>query len=148
MIFDLQKEDFTVTDNKFEYTGKPVPVPEPQQIKGRIVYPRDRKKLVNALVHAGFVCELNPEHPTFKRKSSGKPYTEPHHLVPMSAQEHFKVSLDVEENIVSLCSNCHNHIHYGIKVMQTLSPKMALAHTGKIGEYTKEINYYGTLASV
>ncbi len=32
-----------------------------------------------------------------------------------------------------------------IKVMQTLSTKMALAHTAKIGEYTKEINYYGTL---
>ncbi len=32
-----------------------------------------------------------------------------------------------------------------IKVMQTLSPKMALAHTGKIGDYTKEMNYYGTL---
>ena len=25
----------------------------------------------------------------------------------------FDVSLDREENIVSLCSNCHNEIHYG-----------------------------------
>lgn len=23
------------------------------------------------------------------------------------------MSLDIEENIVSLCSNCHNQIHYG-----------------------------------
>ena len=28
-------------------------------------------------------------------------------------QDRFQVSLDVEENIVSLCSNCHNQIHYG-----------------------------------
>lgn len=25
----------------------------------------------------------------------------------------FNVSLDVEENIVSLCSHCHNLLHYG-----------------------------------
>ena len=27
--------------------------------------------------------------------------------------EEFAKSLDVEANIVSLCSNCHNQIHYG-----------------------------------
>lgn len=113
LIFDLQNEDFTAADNKFEYRGKPLDVPEPQRIDGRIVYPRNRQTAINALVHAGFVCEINPDHPTFIRKSSGKPYTEPHHLVPMAQQEHFKVSLDVEENIVSLCSTCHKHIHYG-----------------------------------
>ena len=32
----------------------------------------------------------------------------------MSASDDFpKTSLDREQNIVSLCSNCHNEIHYG-----------------------------------
>lgn len=31
----------------------------------------------------------------------------------MTFSDNFSVSLDVEENIVSLCSNCHNQIHYG-----------------------------------
>lgn len=31
----------------------------------------------------------------------------------MAFSDEFEVSLDVEENIVSLCSNCHNQIHYG-----------------------------------
>lgn len=31
----------------------------------------------------------------------------------MAFQNNFSVSLDVEENIVSLCSNCHNLLHYG-----------------------------------
>ena len=31
----------------------------------------------------------------------------------MSFSDSFDVSLDVEQNIVSLCSNCHNEIHYG-----------------------------------
>ena len=32
----------------------------------------------------------------------------------MAYSDEFDVSLDVEENIVSLCSNCHNQIHYGV----------------------------------
>ena len=40
-------------------------------------------------------------------------YVEPHHLIPISYQDYFDNSLDVEANIVSLCSNCHNEIHYG-----------------------------------
>ena len=65
------------------------------------------------MAHAGFVCEIEVEHPTFIRKKSNEKYTEPHHLIPMAFSEKFDVSLDVEENIVSLCSNCHNQIHYG-----------------------------------
>ena len=51
----------------------------------------------------------------FERKS-GKGYTEPHHLIPISKYRDFdykKCSLDVMENIVSLCSHCHNLLHYG-----------------------------------
>ena len=33
--------------------------------------------------------------------------------MPMKYSNKFPVSLDVEANIVSLCSNCHNEIHYG-----------------------------------
>lgn len=31
----------------------------------------------------------------------------------MAYQDKFEYSIDIEENIVSLCSNCHNEIHYG-----------------------------------
>lgn len=34
-------------------------------------------------------------------------------MIPLSYQDSFQYSLDVEANIVSLCSNCHNQIHYG-----------------------------------
>uniref|UniRef100_UPI00190F7B16 HNH endonuclease n=1 Tax=Klebsiella pneumoniae TaxID=573 RepID=UPI00190F7B16 len=40
-------------------------------------------------------------------------YSEPHHIVPMSKQSYFENSLDVEENIISLCCNCHKQIHLG-----------------------------------
>jgi 5-methylcytosine-specific restriction protein A len=31
----------------------------------------------------------------------------------MSRQDAFDTSLDVEENIISLCCNCHKQIHLG-----------------------------------
>ena len=50
-------------------------------------------------------------------------YTEPHHLVPLSAQDKFPdVNLDREQNIVSLCSACHNQLHYGKDFENILKP--------------------------
>jgi len=82
-------------------------------IEGRKKYQRDQLIAANALAHAHYLCEIDSNHVTFIRRNSNKNYTEPHHLVPMSYSDDFDVSLDVEENIVSLCSNCHNQIHYG-----------------------------------
>jgi len=65
-------------------------------------------------VHANFQCEIDSMHHTFIRKNCDFPYTEAHHLIPLAYQDYFKYSLDIEENIISLCSNCHNEIHYGI----------------------------------
>lgn len=78
-----------------------------------VKYPRDTQKAANAICNAQYKCEVNEAHETFIRKANGKPYTEPHHIVPMCAQRDFSVSLDVENNIVSLCSHCHNLLHYG-----------------------------------
>jgi hypothetical protein len=113
LIQSLQEEPFAETEAHFSYAGKPKDKPEPVVIQGRKTYPRDRGVAINALAHAHFECEIDPNHPTFLRKHSERPYTEPHHLVPVAYQDSFDASLDVEENIVSLCSTCHNHIHYG-----------------------------------
>ena len=148
LVADLQNDIYFETADSFEYQGKPLPVPEPKQVNGRIVYPRNRQTAVNALAHAGYVCEIDAKHPTFIRKHSGKPYTEPHHLIPMAQQDRFPVSLDVEENIVSLCSNCHKHIHYGKGADELLKKlyekrKEALRSVGI--EVTEEelISFYG-----
>ena len=101
------------TTKKPEYSGKPKEKQEQQESGGRKYYPRNHKTAVNALVMADFMCEYDNTHETFIRRKDGHPYTEPHHLVPLSYSEEFPVSLDVEENIVSLCSTCHNHLHYG-----------------------------------
>lgn len=76
---------------------------------------RNLKIAADALARADYKCEFDINDRVFERKS-GKGYTEPHHLIPISKYRDFnykKVSLDVMENIVSLCSHCHNLIHYG-----------------------------------
>lgn len=73
---------------------------------------RDAQRAANALQNADYKCEYDETDRTFLRKN-GKPYTEPHHLIPISRYVDFKCSVDVEENIVSLCSHCHNLLHYG-----------------------------------
>lgn len=94
-------------------------IPTPEERKDPVSngenysYPRNRETALKALKRANYECELDKWHSSFIRKSNGTNYTEPHHLVPMSEQDSFKKSLDVQANIVSLCSNCHNELHYG-----------------------------------
>ena len=79
------------------------------------IYARDAHIAINALRMAGYTCAINPEHATFIRRRGNTPYMEPHHLIPISETDRYDVSLDREQNIVSLCSHCHNQIHYGTK---------------------------------
>ena len=79
----------------------------------RIVPKRDPSVAVNALCIAHHKCEVNPNHQTFIRKRSSIPYMESHHLIPISRFRDFNYSLDVEENIVSLCPTCHRLLHHG-----------------------------------
>lgn len=93
---------------------------ETKMIENRCVYPRNRAMAHTALVLARYRCEIDNEHPTFISKSGNAPYMEPHHLIPLAFADNFDVSLDVAENIVSLCSNCHNEIHYGKDITNIL----------------------------
>lgn len=73
---------------------------------------RDMQRAANALQNANYMCEYNTADTTFLR-DNGKPYTEPHYLIPICRYEDFDCSLDVEENIVSLCTNCNTILQYG-----------------------------------
>lgn len=110
---DISEATIDSSAPKYEYQNKPKKKTAPVVMGGHKTYPRDRKTALNALSHAGYVCEIDENHESFIRKNSNEKYTEPHHLIPMSFSDKFEHSLDVEENIVSLCSNCHNQIHYG-----------------------------------
>ncbi|AGF57215.1 5-methylcytosine-specific restriction protein A [Clostridium saccharoperbutylacetonicum] len=113
LVSDISKSDITLDATDFKYTGKSKNKKVPVCIKNKYVYPRSRRVSINALRHAQHKCEFDNTHTTFLRKNSNLNYTEPHHLVPLTYYNKFEVSLDVEENIVSLCCNCHKNIHLG-----------------------------------
>lgn len=67
---------------------------------------------------SGYRCEIDSSHQTFISASTNQKFVEAHHLVPArtTIQEEFgkKVGLDHENNIVSLCPNCHRLLHHAI----------------------------------
>ena len=114
IISELKTETKRLVE-KYEYVAHPVKIEEMDKNNiTRKIFSRNRQVTFNALARAKYHCEYNPNHEIFIRKHSDKGYTEAHHLILMEYQETFlPYSLDVEANIVSLCSNCHNQIHYG-----------------------------------
>lgn len=127
--------------------------PNPQKSKQKKehvfnAYDRSVKEAKKAIKRAGFLCELSREHISFIRKNSTKRYTEPHHLVPIAASDDFpKINLDREQNIVSLCSDCHNKLHYGRDIEKDikklfLKRKKFLKSIGVNITYRKLVTYY------
>lgn len=122
---DLQEaaESFAVEDEDAQgevdvkpTTTGPQPPPAKGESKGKSKYVRSPRILGRALKMAKYTCCLattDEPHPSFVSKKTGESYVEAHHLVPFSYQDHFSHSLDVEENIVILCPNCHRKLHHG-----------------------------------
>lgn len=101
------------SEEKPEWTGiKEKQATSVSEKTQREIPKRDSHRAAQALQHADYLCEYDPDDRTFLRKN-GKPYTEPHHLIPISKYRDFDYSVDIMENIVSLCSHCHNLLHYG-----------------------------------
>lgn len=77
-------------------------------------YPRSRNVTYFALDKVNYTCEFNTSHQSFINKATGKKYMEAHHLIPLAFHKSFENSLDHIANVICLCSECHNRIHYGI----------------------------------
>lgn len=89
---------------------------QPQLIvsNAMVKYKRDKTMAIGALEKAEYRCEYDKDHESFISRKTNKPYMEAHHLIPMEFQHRFIDSIDREENIICLCSRCHNEIHYGV----------------------------------
>ncbi len=121
---DVDDEDGVITTNDiFEpEIVEPSYTPEakPEIIEGKNKkYKRNSTKAKRAIIYSKYKCNIDENHESFIAKN-GKPYMEAHHLIPMSAQEDFINSLDVDANIVSLCSVCHRKLHHGNNIQQEL----------------------------
>jgi 5-methylcytosine-specific restriction protein A len=103
----------------------PLPAGESRLVKS-FQYPRSRKVAIHALKRAKYTCEVEPTIRLFIARSTGTPYLEPHHLIPMSLQGSFKsISLDHTDNVYALSPHHHRRIHFGLpadsqEVVETL----------------------------
>ena len=77
------------------------------------IYPRNPVIAKEALQRADYRCEIDAGHKSFIRRKDRHRYMEAHHLIPLSEHSQYSKSLDNLANIVSLCSECHNRLHYG-----------------------------------
>ncbi|NOI69608.1 MrcB family domain-containing protein [Vibrio owensii] len=82
--------------------------------KNKESYARCIAPSADAIKAANYKCEHNESHKTFLSAKSGKQYVEAHHLIPMEFQEDFEYSIDVPENIISLCPTCHRLFHHAV----------------------------------
>ena len=67
----------------------------------------------SAKIRDWYKCMFDQNHITFNARN-WKNYVEAHHLIPFSERNNFDLSIDIVENIVCLCPNCHRKIHLAI----------------------------------
>tara|TARA_B110000967_G_scaffold94842_1_gene97452 strand:+ start:560 stop:1738 length:1179 start_codon:yes stop_codon:yes gene_type:complete len=91
-------------------------IPKKKKINGSTssTWWRDPDMAYTAISNANFQCENNPNHETFKSAVTSQQFVEAHHLIPMGFQDKHEASIDVPENIISLCPNCHRAFHNSI----------------------------------
>jgi len=82
---------------------------------------RDNLFRVYVLNRDGYSCKLCKTSATFKDRLN-KEYFEAHHIIPynLNSQEHYKISLDHPDNMVTLCPTCHRQIHNSNKAETVL----------------------------
>lgn len=93
--------------------GKGAVTRPPRVGVNRSQWKRSAAVVAIAIERANYQCELDPGHETFAWRGRSHDFIEAHHLIPMSLQEDFLVSLDVPENVVALCPLCHRLFHSG-----------------------------------
>ncbi len=108
------QEEVDIADPEKRDSG--LPIMKNKRVKTiRNSYLGDPKIAKRALINAKYQCEYNASHITFINETTGENYVEGHHLIPISAQDNFTYSIDIPENIISLCPNCHRKIHKASK---------------------------------
>jgi 5-methylcytosine-specific restriction protein A len=124
---------------------------EKKQSSSSTSWSRDANMAFTALDNANFQCENDPKHETFISARTGNQFVEAHHLIPMEFQGDFLISIDVPENIISLCPNCHRAFHNSvISTQENLISKFYKSRSSLLKErgidITKEkiFEYYKT----
>jgi len=121
---NYQLSDYEYSSSANDTTDAPEttplsPISAPKGVKrngsAKVKYHGKTSRGKGALDKAGYLCEYNTAHKSFISEKSGKPYMEPHHLIPISNQGLYEHDIDITSNLICLCPLCHKQIHHGRK---------------------------------
>lgn len=130
---EFEYDDIDEADEKYQWqVNSPSLAPMTKYMADSSQYRRNPAVAAEALRRSGYKCDYNAQHSSFQSSASSKPYMEAHHLIPVSRSARFSVSLDVVENIFSLCPNCHRSIHFAVPYEKKLILD-ALYGMGRVG---------------
>lgn len=118
-VFDIKNISETEYQDEIQASSGIELPPGPKEKKSKVktlnsyssAFKRDPNVAAEALKMADYSCENDATHRTFIT-SFGHQFMEAHHLVPMEFYEKFEFDIDVPENVVSLCPNCHRAFHH------------------------------------
>ncbi len=84
---------------------------------GRKRFKTQKKIRDSVLEKANYLCDCNDSRHFYFESVELNNYVEGHHIVPMNRQQEYyfdgSINLDIPNNIVPLCPNCHCQIHLG-----------------------------------
>lgn len=84
---------------------------------GRKRFKTQKKIRDSVLENANYLCDCHDKKHFYFESTDLHNYVEGHHIVPMNRQEEYyfdkNINLDIINNIVPLCPNCHCQIHLG-----------------------------------
>jgi len=84
---------------------------------GRKRFKTQKKIRDSVLEKAKYLCDCNDSKHFYFESVELNNYVEGHHIVPMNRQQEYyfdsSINLDIPNNIVPLCPNCHCQIHLG-----------------------------------
>ncbi len=84
-----------------------------QKTTTTMAWSRNPQIALEALEGSGYQCEIRPDLETFVSRSSGRPFLEAHHLIPMKIQSEFPTkNLDTVQNICVLSPFAHRKLHH------------------------------------
>ena len=95
---------------------------------------RDQNLIHKVLKKSDYSCFFDSTHYTFPSKTRPN-YVEGHHIIPISLKDSFEEELDCEDNIISLCPNCHKLMHYAIPECKEEYLKIILENTSKLKSF-------------
>jgi hypothetical protein len=85
--------------------------------KGRKRFKTQKRIRDSVLEKAEYLCDCNDKKHFYFESVDLHRYVEGHHIIPMNRQEEYyfgkQINLDIPNNIIPLCPNCHCQIHLG-----------------------------------